>query len=74
MAIIHRRAPCVNWRQAAEQGKRNVAQYGARRRQAHLGDGDFLVPRTIAKAVGLDDATRPAFSTRPPPLWTLRLP
>jgi len=48
-----------------DQGQRKVAQHGGRHRQTQLGDGDFPGRRTIAKAFGLDDATRPALSMHP---------
>jgi len=41
-----------------QQGERKVAQCGGWHRQAKLGDGDLPLRRTIAKACGLDDATR----------------
>jgi len=45
-----------------QQGKRKVAQHGGWHRQAQLGDGGFPVRGTVAKAFGLDDATRPVLS------------
>jgi hypothetical protein len=39
-------------------GERKVAWRDGWHRQAQLGDGGFSVRKTIAKAFGLDDATR----------------
>ncbi|HXK37103.1 MAG TPA: hypothetical protein VJ553_05985, partial [Candidatus Paceibacterota bacterium] len=40
------------------QAEREVILQGGWHRQAQLGDGDFPMRRTIAKAFGVDDATR----------------
>jgi len=65
--------PMVRWRRCScgctVQGKRKVAQHGGWHRQAQLGDGDFPGRRTIAKAFGLDDATRLTLSVHP--FWGL---
>ncbi|OHB68150.1 MAG: hypothetical protein A2Y77_12430 [Planctomycetes bacterium RBG_13_62_9] len=54
------------------QGNRKVVSCGGWQRHALLGDGDLPVRRTIAKAFGLDAATRIAFGTCI--FTTLRLP